>query len=156
MNKETKFESELNQARNLDKKKKGSAPKPKEREFNINTAEWIIVLLAAIIVDIVDLLDLTGFGAIIARIVDIPMLLGLWAFIEIKLQQLPNPRRDPVYVLFAAFIGELSPIGMIGFWTLYIIYLWLRRKKIGRAAIAHGAKKVRKKGITKKLSKLKK
>jgi len=160
MNKETKFEAELNQQRAQNKsetdEETSSMSDDGKREININPAEWIIVLLVAIAVDLVDLLDLTGFGAIIARIIDIPMLLGVWAFIIIKLQQMPRPSKDPVYMLFVAFIGELSPVGMIGFWTLYIIYLWLRRKKIGRAAIAHGAKKIRKKGITKTLSKVKK
>jgi len=162
MNKEKEFETELNQQRAQARQKEDdqetvSAQDNSKREININTAEWIIVLLAAIVVDIVDLLDLTGFGAIIARIIDIPMLLAVWAFILIKLQQMPSPRKDPIYMLFAAFIGELSPIGMIGFWTLYIIYLWLRRKKIGRAAITHGAKKMRKKRkFTKALTKFKK
>ncbi len=144
MNQEEIYQSQLAEERAQTKKIKIPSQNKSKREININTAEWVIVFLAAVIVDIIDLLDLTGFGAIIARLIDIPILLAIWIWIILKLQQLPRPQKDLIYMLFVAFIGELSPIGMFGFWTCYIVYLWLRRKKIGRIAIARGAKKIRK------------
>ena len=43
-----------------------------------NLAEYLIIGSFAVLADILDILDLTGFGAIIARAVDIPILAGLW------------------------------------------------------------------------------
>ncbi len=43
-----------------------------------NLAEYLIIGGFAVVADILDVLDLTGFGAIIARAVDIPILAGLW------------------------------------------------------------------------------
>ena len=52
-----------------EEKKSGASP---------NIAEYLIIGGLAAVSDIVDILDLTGFGAIIARLIDIPTLGLLW------------------------------------------------------------------------------
>lgn len=143
-NNEEVREAKLNKERNRDRLKKakkvikGVIPKPET-----NIAEWLILGGAAFLIDLVDVLDLTGVGIIIARAIDIPALIGIGLWLLIKQHKLPTPQKDPVFMLFFAFLGELSPGGILPFWTAYIFYLWLRQTRLGRKVIARGVKKFR-------------
>lgn len=137
--------------------KKGKKPKiMKAEEININPAEFIFVLLLAIGVDSIDALDLTGFGVIIARFVDLPALGLLWLWRITK--HIGSPRRvkkNPTFKLLLFFLGELSPAGILPFWTAYVIYTYLGEKKsvrVVKTIEARKAKKALKKARTRALS----
>jgi len=104
----------------------------------INIVELIIVLGAAITVDAIDLLDLTGFGAIISRIVDGPALLGLWLWRILKQQS--GPKKDPTFSILMTFLGELSPIGILPFWTIFVLYCYFQNTKLGQKTIGKAKK----------------
>lgn len=145
MNDEEARETQLAEERGKDRLKKAKKvikrliPEPPKT----NIAEWLILGGAAFLVDLVDVLDLTGVGVIIARAIDVPALIGIGLWMIIKQHKLPTPQKDPVFLLFFAFLGELSPGGILPFWTAYIIYLWFRQTKLGRKVIARGVKKIR-------------
>lgn len=111
---------------------------------NINIAEWMIVLLAVMLADAIDAIELTGALLLIAKAIDFIILVPVWLFIMIKLGQRPAAKKDAIFKMFLTFIGELLPfIGILPFWTCYIIYLWLKQTKLGRKTIARGVKKIR-------------
>lgn len=99
----------------------------------INIGEVVIILGAAITVDAIDALDLTGVGAIIARLIDIPTLGALWLWRILKHQ--PGPKKDPTFLLLSAFLIELSPAGMIPTWTLFVAYVYFRDSKLARTVV---------------------
>ncbi len=98
----------------------------------INAAEFLIIIGAAITVDVIDVLDLTGVGAIIVRIIDVPILGALWLWRILKHQS--GPKKDPTFLLLSAFLVELSPVGMIPTWTIFVAYIYFQDTKIGKTA----------------------
>lgn len=136
---ERQYNSQLNQARGRARPKGASTFSP---EFVINTAEMLIVLGAAITIDLIDLLDLTGFGAILVRFVDIPATLAIWLWLRSKGEGFA-PLKNPGFKIVFAFLVEISPFGMLPMWTLFIVYVWLKQWTIGRRALAKGIRKVR-------------
>lgn len=111
----------------------------------VNFAEMALILGAAITVDLIDALDLTGFGAILVRFIDIPTLGALWLWRILKHQA--GPKKDPTFALLMAFLVEISPVGMIPTWTIFVLYVYFQDTKL--------AKKTLGKLPTKKLKKLK-
>jgi len=133
---EDNYSSELNQERRQSAQKEKAKIKSPGKEIAVNIAEFIMLLILAITVDTVDWLDLTGFGAIIARIVDIPALGLLWAWRIIKTIDRPSKvRRKASFKIIFFFLCEISPFGLFPFWTAYIIYTWLEEKKASKASI---------------------
>lgn len=133
--KERKFRSELLQDR-AETKKTTKVSKKTDSGVDINTAEMLIVLGAAITVDIIDALDLTGVGAILVRFIDIPTLGALWLWRIVK----TGPRKDPTFALLAAFLVELSPAGMIPTWSIFVGYIYLQDTKLGKQTIGKAKK----------------
>ena len=125
---ERKYESQLNQERtNVESdESKGFGP-----STVVNIAEVVIILGAAITVDLIDVLDLTGIGAILVRFIDIPTLGALWLWRVSKHQT----KKDPVFLLLSAFLVELSPIGMIPTWTIFVAYVSFQDTRIGKETI---------------------
>ncbi|GAH53993.1 unnamed protein product, partial [marine sediment metagenome] len=64
-----KFSQNQLQTRQNSKESQGVTP-----ETIINIGEVMIILGAAITVDAIDILDLTGIGAILVRLIDVPTL----------------------------------------------------------------------------------
>lgn len=120
----------LNQDRSESKIKNKEQKNPAQVQ-HVNTIEMIIVLSAAIIVDAVGLLDLTGWGIIITRIITFPAFGGLWLWRVLKQQS--SPKKDPAFQILIPFLAELSPFGICPFWTAYVIYLWRKDTKLGKA-----------------------
>jgi len=110
----------------------------------INIAEVVIILGAAITVDTIDVLDLTGVGAILVRLIDVPTLGALWLWRILKHQT--GPKKDPTFLLLSAFLVELSPAGMIPTWTVFVVYIYFQDTKLGKKTI----------GRIQKITKLKK
>lgn len=110
----------------------------------VNAAEIILILGAAVTVDVIDVLDLTGVGAIIVRFIDIPTLGALWLWRILKHQA--GPRKDPTFALLGAFLVELSPVGVVPTWTIFVAYVYFQDTRLGQKTI----------GKTQKLTKLRK
>ncbi len=110
----------------------------------INAAEMILILGAAITVDVIDVLDLTGVGAIIVRFIDVPTLGALWLWRILKHQA--GPKKDPTFALLMAFLVEISPFGIVPTWTIFVGYIYFQDTRLGQKTI----------GKTQKLTKLKK
>lgn len=110
----------------------------------INIGEMVIILGAAITVDAIDVLDLTGIGAILVRLIDVPTLGALWLWRILKQQA--GPKKDPTFLMLTAFLIELSPVGMIPTWTLFVLYVTFQDTKLGKKTI----------GKIQKITKLKK
>ncbi len=110
----------------------------------INIGEVVIILGAAITVDVIDVLDLTGVGAILVRFIDVPTLGALWLWRILKHQA--GPKKDPTFLLLSAFLVELSPAGMIPTWTVFVVYVYFQDSKLGKKTI----------GKVQKITKLKK
>ena len=110
----------------------------------INIGEVVIILGAAITVDVIDVLDLTGVGAILVRFIDVPTLGALWLWRILKHQA--GPKKDPTFLLLSAFLVELSPAGMIPTWTIFVVYIYFQDTRLGKKTI----------GKIKKITKLKK
>jgi len=110
----------------------------------INVGEMVIILGAAITVDVIDVLDLTGIGAILVRLIDVPTLGALWLWRILKHQA--GPKKNPTFLLLSAFLVELSPAGMIPTWTVFVVYIYFQDTRLGKKTI----------GKIKKITKLKK
>lgn len=108
----------------------------------INIVEFVIIMGAAVTVDAIDVLDLTGIGAILVRFIDIPTLGALWLWRLFK----TGPRKDPTFAILIAFLVELSPFGMVPTWSIFVVYVYIQDTKLGKAAI----------GRVKKITKIKK
>jgi hypothetical protein len=121
--------SELNQARTESESQKIKSSSNKETLPRPNSAEMIIVLFAAITVDAIGILDLTGFGAILTRIATFPAFAGLWLWRTLKQQS--SPKKDPAFQILIPFLAEISPFGILPSWTCYVIYLWIKDSKSG-------------------------
>ena len=127
VNLEQTYKSQLAQSRAKGKKskkrKREAAPPP-------NPAEFILIGMLAVAADAIDALDLTGWGAIIARGVDIPVLGLLWLWRINK--HISDPRinkKNPSFKMLLFFLAEISPFGIIPFWTAFVIYTWKEQKK---------------------------
>lgn len=124
------FKSQLNQERPNAKtdESKGFGP-----ATIVGSMEFFLILGAAITVDIIDVLDLTGIGAILVRFIDIPTLGALWLWRILKHQS--GPKRDPTLLILSAFLVEISPFGMIPTWTIFVAYTYFQDTKIGKKTI---------------------
>lgn len=145
---ERQNQAELNQTRLKDKQTSESSDTDLIQGASpatfINIGEMIIILGAAITVDIIDALDLTGIGAILVRFIDIPILGALWLWRILKHQA--GPKKDPTFQLLLAFLVEISPFGMIPTWSIFVAYVYFQDTKLGKATV----------GKAQKLSKIKK
>lgn len=90
----------------------------------IGTAEWFILILIALFVDIVQiLLDLIAIGAIVNRIIDIAFGFLLGIYLHWRGVNMVSPQR--LFALIGTFIGEEIPIlDIMPFWTLDVVYTW--------------------------------
>lgn len=123
----------LNQNRS-ESRIKNKGQKNPARTQHVNTFEMIIVLGAAIIVDAIGLLDLTVFGIIITRIITFPAFGGLWLWRILKQQS--SPKKDPAFQILIPFLTELF-LNIVPGWTIYVIYLWTKDTKLGKATIGN-------------------
>ena len=135
--KQRKNISQLNQER---PKAKPDASGGFEPATLTNAAEAMLILGAALTVDVIDVLDLTGVGAIVVRFIDIPTLGALWLWRVSKHQT--GPQKDPTFLILSAFLVELSPVGMIPTWTVFVAYSYVQDTKIGKKTISK-AKKIK-------------
>jgi hypothetical protein len=135
--------AQLNQSRPKIKQKskesRGFAP-----ATIITAAEFVIILGAAITVDLIDILDLTIIGGILVRFLDIPTLGVLWLWRILKHQA--GPKKDPTFLLLLAFLVEISPAGMVPTWTLFVLYVYFQDTRLGKETIGRlPTKKIAKK-----------
>lgn len=147
------MEATLKQRKNLAELTENRSVQDQEKNQPIDTEEnadksgsniitLIIFLPLAIAADALGALDLTGFGAIIVRIVNFPILGTLWLWRILK----TGPKKDPTLQLITGFLIEQSPFGIIPTWTILVLYFYFQDTKLGKATI----------GKAQKLAKLKK
>lgn len=142
---ERKNKSELNQAH----LKNGSEKKishDTDAGPSINPVEVMLILGAAITVDLIDAADLTVFGAILVRFIDVPTLGALWLWRILKHQT--GPKKDPTFLILSAFLVEISPIGMLPTWSLFVIYTYFQDTKLGQKTIGKVQKMTKAKKAT--------
>jgi len=142
---ERENQAQLTQARLEDSQEKGGLIQGASPATFINIGEMVIVLGAAITVDIIDALDLTGVGAILVRFIDIPTLGALWLWRILKHQA--GPKKDPTFQLLLAFLCELSPFGIIPTWTIFVLYVYFQDTKLGKKTIGKVEKIAKAKSI---------
>jgi len=137
---EREQQSQLNQARtNLEQEGRSSKVfQGATAATFINIGEFILILGAAITVDIIDVVELTGVLAIITKFIDIPTLGALWFWRILKHQA--GPKKDPTFQLLLAFLVELSPFGIIPTWTIFVLYVYFRDTKLGKETIGKAKK----------------
>lgn len=132
--------AELNESRAEEESK---ILKAKTSEKNPpNTAEMMLVLGVAIIVDVLGFLsDLTLFLSIPMRIIALPMLGGLLLWRLMK-----KGEKDYTLQIGLTALAEISPLGgFLPSWTIFVLYVWFKDTKIGQSTI----------GKVQKLAKLK-
>jgi len=120
---------------NQDRAKTDSTSKQKSEESSPDFLGLIIFLPLAITADLLGILDLTGFGVILVRIIDIPILGILWLWRILK-QGIKGQSYS--YQLMLAFLIELSPFGIIPTWTTFVLYCCFKDTKIGKRTISRG------------------
>jgi len=96
----------------------------------------LIFLPIAIAADVIDALDLTGIGAILARLVDLPILGILWLWRVSK----TGPGRNYTFQMLLSFLIELSPVGMIPTWSIFVLYVYFKDTKLGKQTIGKAEK----------------
>lgn len=117
---------------NQERAKIDSSSMQENKELSPDFLGLIIFLPLAVIADICGVLDLTGFGAILVRIIDIPVLGILWLWRILK--QGPG-KQNYSFQLMLAFLVELSPFGIIPTWTTFVLYCCLKDTKLGKQTI---------------------
>ncbi|HUT96147.1 MAG TPA: hypothetical protein VMW82_01095 [Candidatus Paceibacterota bacterium] len=117
---------------NQDRAKTDSTSKQKSEESSPDFWGLIIFLPLAVMADLLGVLDLTGFGAIIVRIIDIPILGILWLWRILK-QGMKGQSYQ--HQLMLAFLIELSPFGIIPTWTTFVLYCCFKDTKLGKQTI---------------------
>ena len=135
---ERQQKSKLNQARLQTNQESGGLIQGATAATFINIGELILILGAAITVDLIDAADLTGVGAILVRFIDIPTLGALWLWRILKHQA--GPKKDPTFQLLLAFLVEISPIGIIPTWTIFVLYVYFQDTKLGKKTIGKAEK----------------
>ncbi len=121
---------ELNQDRAETNSNEASSQE-KENEHSSSILTLLIFLPLAIICDAFGALDLTGFGAIIVRIVNFPILLMLWLWRTCK----SGPKKNPTLQLLLTFLIEQSPFGIIPTWTISVLFFYFQDTKLGKKTI---------------------
>jgi hypothetical protein len=103
--------------------------------------DLIIFLPLAIIADLMGGLDFTGFGAILVRIIDIPIVLILWLWRTLKGNK--NISQNYTYQLFFTFLLEMSPFGIVPAWSAFVLYAYLKDRKWGRSVLSKKSREQR-------------
>jgi hypothetical protein len=123
--------AKLNQER---KKTDSTRIQQKNEESSHSPLTLIIFLPLAAIADICGALDLTGFGAILVRVIDIPILGILWLW-RVLGQESKKQKQSYSYQLMLTFLVELSPFGIIPTWTTFVLYCYFKDAKLGKQKI---------------------
>ena len=124
---------ELNQNRNKSQTTEQSQ-KAKAPEHSVSTGDLIIFLPLAIIADLLGGLDITGFGAIPVRIVDVFVVLILWLWRALK--GAGGIKNNYTFQLFGTFLLEMSPFGIVPAWSAFVLYAYLKDRSFGKKFLA--------------------
>jgi hypothetical protein len=119
---ETQRLIQLNQSRVKTKIKK-----IKKAPIKISFVELFIVLGAAATLDILDVIALTGFGAVIVILIDVPTTLAIWLWVALKGEKIKI--KNSWLKIGGSFLLEISPFGIIPTWTTLILYIWYKNRK---------------------------
>ena len=98
-----------------------------------NIVVFALVLGAAITVDAIDAAELTGFLAILTKFIDIPTLGFLWLWRIMSGNA--GAKKDVTFQILLAFLVELSPLGIIPTWSIFVAYVYFKDTKMGKQTI---------------------
>ena len=138
---ERQFKSDLNE----DRAKKETQTKDTQSASSFaatNIAEMGLILGAAITIDFIDVLDLTGWGAILVRFIDIPVLGALWLW-RICKQGVSPYKKNLTFQMLLVLLTEISPFGIIPAWTTFVIYIWIKEHKASKEMLEGTIKKIK-------------
>ncbi len=122
-----------NELQNTRHSRQAEESKPK-----MGIGEFMIFFLLAITADLLGGLDITGFGAILVRIIDIFVVLTLWLWRALKGNK--NITNNYIYQLLGTFLLEVSPFGILPTWTTFVLYIYIKDRKTGRQFLAKKSK----------------
>ena len=97
-----------------------------------NTVVYALVFGAAMVVDALDLIEFTGFGLIITKIIDIPTLGFLWLWTMFKGEA--GPKKNITFQIFLAFLVEMIA-GPVPAWSIFVAYVYFKEKNLGKKSI---------------------
>jgi len=110
-----------------------------ESSASVNPIEMILVLIAAIILDAINLLDLTVVLAILTKFITIPTAFALWYWRASKHKS--GPGKDPVFQVLIAAIPKMIPfVSIVPTWTIFVLYCWIQDTKLGKKTIGKAQK----------------
>jgi len=135
--------SESRSIQNQEENQSANAENPDESSSNIITL--VVFLPLAIAADLLGALDLTGFGAIIVRIINFPILGTLWLWRILK----TGPKKDATLQLITGFLIEQSPFGIVPTWTVLVLYFYFQDTKLGKKTIGKFKELSKIKGLVK-------
>ncbi|MFZ5559572.1 MAG: hypothetical protein ACOZAL_02155 [Patescibacteria group bacterium] len=138
---ERQFTEKLNQDRAKAEIETDDAPVSGPAAIS-NFMEMGLILGAAMLVDFIDVLDLTGFGAILVRFIDIPTLGALWLWRIFK-QGVSPYKKSFTYQMLLTLLIEISPFGIIPTWTTFVIYVWIKEHKASKEMFEKTIKKIK-------------
>ena len=131
---------ELNQNRNESQTTK-QLQKAKTPEHSVSTTDLIIFLPLAIIADLLGGLDITGFGAIPVRIIDVFVVLILWLWRALKGNK--SVKNNHTFQLFGTFLLEISPFGIVPAWSAFVLYTYFKDRAFGKKLLVKKTKEQR-------------
>jgi len=124
--------AELNQTRSEENENE-SIQKPTSGK-QVNIAEFLIILGIALIADFAEI-------PVIGWFVDGLALGILWLWRILKGQA--GPKKDLTFQLilaFLAFFVEITPLGFIPTWTVFVLYIYFKDTKLGKETIGRAKK----------------
>jgi len=93
----------------------------------------------AIILDAINILDLTVLLAILTKFITIPIAFGLWYWRTNRHQS--GPKKDPTFQIIIAAIPKMIPfISIVPTWTVFVLYCWFQDSKVGKKTIGKAQK----------------
>jgi hypothetical protein len=128
--------AELNQTRSEESQDEQTAEaKPSSQ---INFVEMGLILGAALTIDALALLSLTGVLAILVLFIQIPATLSLWLWRVLKHQA--GPKKDLTFQLIIAFLGEIVTGGFLPTNSIFVLYCYFKDTKLGKETVGRAKK----------------
>jgi hypothetical protein len=131
-----KLNRERNESQNTKRLYRTETQKP-----SVSTGEFIFFFPLAVIADLLGGFDITGFGAIPVRIIDIFIVLILWLWRAVKGTK--GVTKNYTFQLFGTFLLEMSPFGIIPAWSAFVLYTYFMDRKFGKQFLAKKSKEQR-------------
>lgn len=101
----------------------------------INVGEFAAIMGVAIVADVVEV-------PIVGWFVDGIALFILWIWRIFKQQS--GPKKDPTFKLLLVLVIEMTPVGIVPTWILYVLYTYYQDKKLAEKGTTKLIKRIKK------------